>query len=207
MSDFDYAEYLSNLLIIQYHDRARAKATIKALGKDFPVDLIFAVRDGFSLETAVGKQLDILAKYLGTDRYYISTTGTIVSLTDQEFRILLKLKAIANNTNCSHADIDQTLYNFFGTDIRAESRGGMELTFFIPAESSRVIIAAIQKDCLPRPMGVGIRYVIVQTNPIFGFVTYDNQYAFYKTGFRDYDNPDKVGETLNYFKIIEVIGE
>ena len=207
MADFNYAEYLSNLLILQYNGKPKAKGTIEALGSQFPDELIFAVRDGFSIDTAIGKQLDILAKYIGTDRYYVGTTGSIISLTDDEFRILLKLKAIANNTNCSHYEIDTALYNFFDAEVRAESQGGMELTFFIPANASRVIIAAIQKDCLPRPMGVGVRYVIVQTNPIFGFVTYDNQYAFYKTGFRDYDNEDKEGETLNYFKIVEVVGE
>ncbi len=204
---FDYAQYLSELLIIQYRDKPKAKETIKAIGSQFPVDLIFAVRDGFSLETAVGKQLDILAKYVGTDRYYIGTKGEIIELTDDEFRTLLKFKCIANTSNCSHYDIDTALYSFFGRTVRAESNGGMELTFFIPEGASRVVIAAIQKDCLPRPMGVGVRYVIVQNSPIFGFVTYDNQYAFYKTGFRTYDNPEKVGETLNYHKIIEVIGE
>lgn len=204
---FDYSKYLSNLLIIQYHDKPRAKATIEAIGKDFPVDLIFAVRDGFSLETAVGKQLDILAKYLGTDRYYIDTTGKLIALNDDETRILLKLKAIANTSNSSHYDIDTALYRFFGVTVHAESQGKMEMTYFVPANASRVIIAAIQKDVLPRPMGVGIRYVIVQSSPFFGFVTYDNQHAVYKTGFRTYDNPDKVGETLNYFKIIEVLGE
>lgn len=204
---FDYSKYLSELIIIQYRDRPKAKATVEAIGKDFPVDLIFAVRDGFSLETAVGKQLDVLAKYLGTDRYFIDTSGKLVALDDEETRILLKLKAIANNSNSSHYDIDTALYDFFGVTVHAESQGGMEMTYFVPANASRVIIAAIQKDVLPRPMGVGIRYVIVQTSPFFGFVTYQSQHAVYKTGFRDYDNPDKVGETLNYFKIIEVLGE
>ena len=207
MSEFNYAEYLSNLLIIQYHNQPKASATIQAIGADFPDDLIFAVRDGFSLETATGVQLDILGKYLGTDRYYINTSGQITALSDSNFSTLLQLKAVANNTNCSHESIDNALFNFFGTQIRAESNGNMEMTFFIPAGATPVMIACIQKDCLPRPMGVGIRYVIVQTSPMFGFVTYQNQYAYYKTGFRTYSNPDKVGETLNYFKVVDILGE
>lgn len=203
----DYAKYLSSLLILQYAQKPKAVATIEAVGKDFPDELIFAVRDGFSIETAVGKQLDILAKYLGTDRYFIDTTGSLVPLLDDEFRILLKLKAITNTSNTSHYDVDTALYNFFGTDIRAESVGGMEMTFFIPSLASRVIWAAIQKDALSRPMGVGVRYVIVQEKPMFGLVTYDNQYAYYKTGFRTYENPEKEGETLNYFKVLEILGE
>ena len=207
MSDFNYAEYLSNLLIIQYNNLPKASATIQAVGADFPDDLIFAVRDGFSLETATGVQLDILGKYLGTDRYYINTSGQLTPLSDQEFSLLLQLKAVANNTNCSHESIDNALYNFFGTQIRAESSGGMEITFFIPAGATPVMIASLQKDCLPRPMGVGIRYVVVQTSPMFGFVTYQNQYAYYKTGFRTYSNPDKQGEMLNYFKVVDILGE
>lgn len=207
MSEFNYAEYLSNLLIIQYHNLPKASATVQALGADFPDDLIFAVRDGFSLKTATGVQLDILGKYLGTDRYYINTSGALTALNDQEFSLLLQLKAIANNSNCSHESIDNALFDFFGTQIRAESTGNMEMTFFIPAGATPVMIASLQKDCLPRPMGVGVRYVVVQTSPMFGFVTYQNQYAYYKTGFRTYDNPDKVGEILNYFKVVDILGE
>jgi hypothetical protein len=36
----------------------------------------------------------------------------------------------------------------------------------------------------------------------FGFCTYQNQQAIYKTGFRDYNDPDKVGEMLTYSKRI-----
>ena len=203
----DYAEYLSNLLIIQYAQKPKATATVKAIGEDFPDDLIFAVRDGFSLESAEGKQLDILGKYVGTDRFFIDTNGNLVALTDEEFRILLKLKAIANTSNSSHYDIDTALQNFFGNSVHAESRGDMEMTYFIPANAERVIIAAIAKDVLPRPMGVGLNYVIVQNNPMFAFATYDNQYAFYRTGFRTYNDPNKKGEIMTYNKVVRITGD
>lgn len=202
-----YAEYLSSLLIIQYNGKPKAKATVEAVSKDFPDELIFAVRDGFSMDTATGIQLDILGKYLGTDRFFVDTQGIIVALTDEEYRILLKLKAIANTSNSSHYDIDTALQNFFGNSVHAESKGDMEMTYFIPANAERVIIASIQKDVLPRPMGVGLRYIIVQTNPMFAFATYDNQYAFYRTGFRTYNNPEKIGEILTYNKVVSITGE
>lgn len=202
----DYPAYLANLLIMQYHNKPKAIATIQALGKMFPVELILAVRDGFSLETAVGAQLDILAKYLGADRYFVNTSGALDKLDDDEFRVLLKLKAVANNTNCSHYDIDNSLYEFFGTSVHAESTGNMEMTYFIPSGSSRTIIAAIQNDCLPRPMGVGVKYVILQSENFFGLVSYSNQYAIYKTGFRTYTNPSKEGECLTYNKVLRILG-
>ena len=59
-------EYYKNLLIIQYHNKDKAKATIGALISIAMIyDVAIAVRDGFDIETAIGAQLDILGKYIG----------------------------------------------------------------------------------------------------------------------------------------------
>lgn len=204
MTAFDYGKYLSSLLIIQYHGKPKATATIKALAQMFPLDLIFTVRDAFDLDTATGKALDTLAKYIGVSRNYIDKNGNTKTLTDEEFRTLLKFKAIANTSIASHYDIDTALYNFFGTRVRASSSGNMEMTLFIPAEAENVIEAALQQKALPVPLGVRMDKIVVTDTKFFGFVDYNNQFAVYKTGFRDYDNPDKEGETLNYDKVEEV---
>ena len=201
---FDYASYLSNLLIIQYHNKPRAVATIKALAKMFPLDLILQVRDAFNIDTATGVLLDVLGKYLGVNRDYVNNDGEISLLDDEEYRTLIKFKAISNTSNASHYDIDMALYNFFGTSVRAHSDGNMEMTLFVPASAENVILAAIQQSALPTPLGVLANRIIVQNAKFFGFVNYQNQYAVYKTGFRDYNNPDKDGETLNYDKTEEV---
>ncbi len=200
-----YAQYLSNLLIIQYHNKPKAKATIELLAKTLPVDLIFAVRDGFNLDTAVGKQLDILGKYVGTDRFYLAEDGEIITLTDEEFRFLLKMKCVANTTDCSHKSIDESLYSFFGTNVRATSAGNMEMVFFLRDGTDRVIQAAIQKNCFPKPMGVGVKFVIVRPQKTFGFVTHDDLYHEYTTGFRTYDEPDKEGGMLTYDNILDIV--
>lgn len=66
-------KYFSDLLILQYKNKPRAKATIEALvqtafsdttGKIFPIE----VQNSYNLDTADGEQLDILGKYLGRDR-------------------------------------------------------------------------------------------------------------------------------------------
>ena len=204
MTSFDYGKYLSSLIIIQYHNKPKAKATIEALAKMFPVDLIFAVRDAFDIDTATGKALDTLAKYVGVSRNYIDKNGDIKTLTDEEFRILIKFKAISNTSNASHYDIDTALYNFFETRVRATSDGNMAMTLFVPSDAENVIEAAIQQKAMPTPLGVEANKIVVQNARFFGFVTYDNQRAVYKTGFRDYDDPDKDGETLNYEKVEEV---
>lgn len=195
-------EYYSNLLILQYHSKPRAKATIEAVVSLLPDDLIQEVTNGFDIETAVGKQLDMLGEYIGVDRFYIES-NEIKVLDDEDYRIILKLKAVCNTCNLSHKSLDESLYNFFGNTIRMDSSGNMEMTYFVPKNKTPIILAAIQKEVLPRPMGVRCSYIIEYDKKFFGFCTYQNQTAVYKTGFRDYNNPSKTGEVLTYSKRIE----
>ena len=204
MADFNYADYLASLIIIQYAYKPKAASTIKALGKMFPADLILKVRDAFNLETATGVMLDILGKYLGVNRDYVNNDGDVSLLDDEEYRTLIKFKAISNTSNASHYDVDTALYNFFGNRVRATSDGNMAMTIFVPASAENVILAAIQQRALPTPLGVEANKIVVQNADFFGFVNYKNQYAVYKTGFREYNNPSKDGETLNYEKVEEV---
>ena len=66
-------KYFVNLLILQYRNKPRAKGTIETLAKQtfadstdkiFPIE----VQNSYNLDTAVGKQLDVLGKYIGYDR-------------------------------------------------------------------------------------------------------------------------------------------
>lgn len=194
--------YYSNLLIMQYHNKPKAKATIEATVGLLPDDLIMEVINGFDIETAVGKQLDILGEYVGVDRYYLVDNQAEL-LNDEDYRILIKLKAISNTSNLSHKSLEEALYNFFGNSVRMDSDGNMEMTYFVPKNKTPIIQAAIQKEVLPRPMGVRCSYIIEYDKRFFGFCTYQNQTAVYKTGFRTYNNPNKVGEVLTYSKRIE----
>lgn len=195
-------EYYANLLIMQYHSKRKARDTIKSSSASIPDTLIQEVINGYNLNTAVGEQLDTLGIYIGTDRYYIDN-GSMVALSDEDYRIILKLKAIANSSNLSHKSLDDSLYDFFSNTVRMDSEGNMEMTYFVPKNKTPVILAAIQKEVLPRPMGVRCSYIIEYDKKFFGFCTYDNQTAIYKTGFRTYNNPNKVGEVLTYNKRVE----
>lgn len=194
--------YYSNLLIMQYHNKPKAKATIEATVGLLPDDLIMEVINGFDIETAVGKQLDILGEYVGVDRYYLVDNQAEL-LDDEDYRILIKLKAISNTSDLSHKSLEESLYNFFGNSVRMDSDGNMEMTYFVPKNKTPIIQAAIQKEVLPKPMGVRCSYIIEYDKRFFGFCTYQNQTAVYKTGFRSYNNPNKVGEVLTYSKRIE----
>ena len=70
----DLIDYYANLLILQYLDKPKANATIKALVKQaLPYELLVSIRDGFSIEGAIGVQLDTVAKYVGADREAVGT--------------------------------------------------------------------------------------------------------------------------------------
>ena len=61
--------YYVNLLIIQYHDKPNARALIYAIIRSLVIyDIMIQVREGFNIETAIGTQLDMLAKYIGVER-------------------------------------------------------------------------------------------------------------------------------------------
>lgn len=64
-------EYYSNLLIVQYHGKTKAKATVEKL-----VNLIYAnmillqIEYAYDWKTATGKQLDIIGQWVGVNRSY-----------------------------------------------------------------------------------------------------------------------------------------
>jgi hypothetical protein len=65
----DLALYYQALLIIQYVLKPKAAQTINLTASTLIADLIYAqVRDGFSIDAAVGAQLDILGEYRGVIR-------------------------------------------------------------------------------------------------------------------------------------------
>ncbi len=71
MSLQDLINYYVNLLIVQYHNKPKAMATIQLLAETLIANNIFLqIENAFDVDTAIGKQLDILGKYAGVDRYY-----------------------------------------------------------------------------------------------------------------------------------------
>jgi len=236
----DIIEYYVNTLIIQYHDKPKAQATIRLFAKELLANgIIFDIRDGYDLETAIGKQLDVLGKYAGVDRYYqgqdltgyfaftdyVETTpdaekrgfsnysdfntkdgkwliydnalAISLSLNDDDYRILIKLKIIQNNSDHSHKSIDDSMFKFFGSSVRADSDGNMTMYYFVPISKTEILKVAIQKDILPRPMCVRLNYLIEEQDGFFGFTSYSGAGA--NIGLSTYSNFDtKIGQTLAY---------
>lgn len=98
------------------------------------------------------------------------------SLTDPDYRKLLTLVGIGNNSNHSGFQIDTRLFDIFGTSVISYDNQNMTMTYVFPAESSALLEVVREKDCLPKPMGVGIILVIATDDieEMFGFRTAQN---------------------------------
>ncbi|NDK07879.1 DUF2612 domain-containing protein [Candidatus Gracilibacteria bacterium] len=64
-----FIEYYKNLLILQYYDKPKAREMIGLFAESLVADaLIWKLERAFDIETAIGKQLTIIGKYVGVDR-------------------------------------------------------------------------------------------------------------------------------------------
>lgn len=203
--------YYVNLLIIQYHNKTKAQATIDAVIRECVANgIAFDIRDGFNIDTAVGVQLDIIGKYVGVDRFYNSyditgvrfgysdrysteptdvtgyadsadfltkegdilsvadLVGTGYSLSDADFRTIIKLKILVNNSNYSDGQIDSDIESIFGSSLYMVDNLDMSLEYFTTPELSLIVRVALDKELLPKPMGVRINHII-EDNIYFGY--------------------------------------
>lgn len=64
-------DYYSNLLIVQYHGKPKADATIRQLTQlIYSTMILMQIQNAFDWETATGKQLDIIGQWVGISRSY-----------------------------------------------------------------------------------------------------------------------------------------
>lgn len=244
--------YYVNLIIIQYHNKPKAQATIAAYAKMMLCSAVLLdIQQAYNIDvdlgpTAVGKQLDIIGKYVGIDRFYrvfnlidffstpdyfdtptsppqygfddyadwdtsddfngtltydkiITTANTLI---DQYFLTLILLKIRQNTIDHSTKSIYDTMFEFFGTDVRPEWTAPMVLAYFIENDTP-LVDAVIYKKLLLKPMAVGLRIVQEITGLMFGFSDYlsgtGTPFAF---GFSTYSNYDTLpGQVLVYSQI------
>ena len=192
MSQSDIENYYANLLILQYRTLDKARAHIKALVRNaFANGLLKKVIDGFNIDTAVGKQLDILGKYIGLSRNVktiLSDTGSTV-LDDSDYRLLLKFKLLSNITFASTAQIRNALYELFPRSVRVYDNRDMTYEYVVSTQFQNVIGVILAEELLPLPMGVGYNVIIISddVDEYYGFSSYtginDNP-----NGFSDYTN-------------------
>jgi hypothetical protein len=193
MTTDELATYYANLLILQYLQKPKAYAMVKALVTPLIMDqLPLLVQDAFNIDTAVGVQLDVIGKYVGARRVGNTLNG-LISLNDDDFRTLIKLVVIKNNSGSSLATIQSLLAANFPGQILISDNQTMQLNYVLVESlgTSDLLEILATGGYLPSPMGVQTSVTIVpeHTNPFFGFRNYTapdttvapfNNYAFYQ---------------------------
>lgn len=191
MTDEELKEYYADLLIIQYQNKPKAYDTIKALVDGVIMNqLPLEVQAAFDLDTAVGAQLDIIGKYAGVSRYAYDFNGA-VTLNDTDYRILIKMKVVQNNSGSSLAAIQDLLYRYFQGAFLVFDYSNMHISYYFDASygSNQLAEILVKEDALPKPMGVQMSALIYIANitSIFGQSTY--YYSGYNVvGFNNYSN-------------------
>jgi hypothetical protein len=176
MTTQEIIEYYSKLLIIQYATKPKAVGTVQSLVGLVVMDQLPAqLRDAFNIDTAVGVQLDVLGKYAGVTRAALDFTG-MVSLSDTDFRALIKLKIVKNNSGSSLYDIQKIITTFFNSKMRVFDYTDMTMLYFFDSTFASYELAqvAIRAGLFPRPMGVFSRGIFYLPNiyDMFEFRTY-----------------------------------
>lgn len=139
------------------------------------VTLPIAVQNSFNLNTAVGVQLDVIAKYQGVTRYGNSFSGPI-TLSDDDLRTLIKFMIIKNTSNSSLDSIQSLVHNMFGNYVLVFDYTGMRMGYFLSSTiiSTNLMQMLLKSNILPKPAGVqlGVTVYTPIVNQFFCMSTY-----------------------------------
>lgn len=182
--------YYCNLLIIQYRQKTKARATIAAWIEPLLMDqLPVQVENAFDINTAEGVQLDVLGKYVGVSRNGYTLSGP-VTLDDSDYRQLIKMVIIKNNSGSSLATIQNLLAAAFPNQIFITDNQTMGLTYLLIESlgTNDLLEILATGGYLPAPMGVQVSTTILPPIefPYFGFYDSNNPGAEL-SGFNSYE--------------------
>lgn len=159
-------DYYVGLLIIQYNNQPKAIETIELLVRQSTMEqLPEQVRDAFDLDTAVGVQLDMLAKYVGVTRSG-RTFDSFITLDDSDFRSLLKIGITKNYSQSSLYDIQVLLNAYFPETLLVFDYKNMSLSYLFDSAigSEQLAEMFVVNGLLPKPQGVQLSSLIYGNN-------------------------------------------
>ena len=121
------------------------------------------------------------------------------TLSDADFRTLIKLAIIQNTNDYSITGLDTAIFDLFGVTIHKESAQNMAMWYFIQDANTPLIQAIIAKKMLPSPMAVGLGIAFVNSLGTFGFANYQTGQPSFAYGFSTYANYGTLpGQILTY---------
>ena len=204
MTNEELKKYYSGLLIIQYITKTKAKGMIESIAEQFIADQIYTqVQDAFDIDTAVGVQLDVVGKYAGVQRNTSDLSGPI-SLDDDDFRSLIKVAIVKNNSGSSLYDIENLLNVFFPGSFLVFDYKNMQMSyvFDVTIGSRQLAEAFVKNGLLPKPMGVAASLIYAPNiKNFFGFRTY----AFAAQNVRGFNTYEEYHEDWPWLKYDDAI--
>ena len=208
MTKEEIIDYYANLLIIQYRDKPSARDFIKALAEMSILDMLAnKVMNAYDIDSASGVQLDVLGKYAGVSRVGY-TFDRQVTLNDQDFLTLIKLKIVMNSSEATLHEVQKMINENFLGQINVFDYEGMRISYFINSTlaNSELVQVFITGGHLPRPMGVAMSSTIMfpYLDSFFGFRNYERELP--NTPLNTYDDYQEGWPWISYSYTPDRIG-
>lgn len=197
----DLIQYYLGLLIVQYRSKPKALAHVRNIVRESLCDLLPSIlNEKFNIDSAEGDQLDKLGKYIGIERR-VKTYGSDVTLSDDDYRLLLKIKRSKNILGPCLGEIDEFINTFLKNVVIVFDHKNMSMSYALNSTvvSNTLAQAIMKQDILPRPMGVSKASIIYIDNldNVFGFRSYTFNEGT-QVGFNSYSNYNPAFRLLTY---------
>lgn len=172
---------VASLLTVSANSLATAgSAAITIAVAQTDVTLPTAILNAFNIQaslgpTAVGNQLNTVAKYAGVTRSVNLSFGTI-TLSDADLLTLIQFAILRNAAGSSLATIQAIINQYFAGEVLVFDYTNMRMSYLVNSSvgSQNLIRAVIAEGLLMRPMGVQLASTIYAPviTKFFGFRTY-----------------------------------
>jgi len=128
-------------------------------------------RDVLNIATANDFGLSIWGNLLQVARTY-EIDNKMVTLSTEQYRLLLRGRLLFLRMNGSVPDINEYLYLVFNESGKFYVRDNSDMTItyileFVPTEEQLVVI--LNTGILPKPSGVGYKIYVIPPEHVFGF--------------------------------------
>lgn len=94
-------------------------------------------------------------------RDYIESQQSEYNLTDDEYRVMIRLAIIRNNAEATTYNTDILLQDIFGSGVYMDDNQDMSVTYYTNAANERMVSIATSMGLLPTPAGVLEEIVVI----------------------------------------------
>lgn len=164
----DIQRYLDNIES-QHQSAPKYMATVTALLKKLD-DAHTVIRDmprAFSLESAVGNQLDVLGRLVGIDRRhaYIPGVNSPELLDDEAYRAVLRAQIVRNQWDGTAENFREIWNATLGAEMKATMKDNQNMSVdidIINDVDDTLVSMIMHGEYLPKAMGVQINISVQQ---------------------------------------------